>query len=123
MALDELLLHLENHTQYCHSVPVSVHLKLTEGDCGPEDCEDLIVCAYMLSSSSHVQLFATLWTVAHQAPPSIGFSRQEFCSGLPCPPPVDLPDPGIEPMSLISPPLEGRFFTTSTTWEAPDLIV
>ena len=47
-------------------------------------------------------LFATLWTVAHQAPLSVGFSWQEYWSGLPCPPPSDLPDPGIEPTSLIS---------------------
>jgi len=51
---------------------------------------------------SHVQLFATLWTVAHQAPPSMGFSRQEYWSGLPCPPPGDLPDPGIKPTSPAS---------------------
>jgi len=43
-----------------------------------------------------------LWTVAHQAPLSMGFSRQEYCSGLPCHPPGDLPDPGIEPMSHVS---------------------
>ena len=48
---------------------------------------------------SHVRLFATPWTVAHQAPPSIGFSRQEYWSGLPFPSPGDLPDPGIEPRS------------------------
>ena len=48
---------------------------------------------------SHVQLFATPWTVAHQAPPSMGFSRQEYWSGLPFPSPGDLPDPGIEPSS------------------------
>ena len=48
---------------------------------------------------SHSQLFATLWTVAHQAPLSMGFSRQEYWSGLPCPPPQDLPNPGTEPMS------------------------
>ena len=46
---------------------------------------------------SRVQLFATLWTVAYQAPPSVGFSRQEYWSGLPFPFPGDLPDPGIEP--------------------------
>ena len=46
---------------------------------------------------SRVQLFATLWTVACQAPLSMGFSRQEYWSGLPCPSPEDLPDPGIEP--------------------------
>ena len=51
----------------------------------------------MLSRFSHVQLFATLWTVAHQAPLSMGFSRQEYWSGLPFPPPGDPPDPGIEP--------------------------
>ena len=50
------------------------------------------------SCLSHV----TSWTVAHQAPPSLGFPRQEYRSGLPCPPPGDLPDPGIEPMSLTS---------------------
>ena len=47
----------------------------------------------------------------------MGFSRQEYWNGLPCPPPRDLPDPGIEPMSLMSPAL-GKFFTTSPTWEA-----
>ena len=59
-----------------------------------------------------------LWTVAHQAPLSIGFSRQEYQSGLPCPPPGDLLNPGIEPMSLMSPALASGFFTTSATWEA-----
>ena len=54
----------------------------------------------LLSCFSHVWLFSTLSTVAHQAPPSIGFSRQEYWGGLPCPPPGDLPDPGIEPTSL-----------------------
>ena len=72
----------------------------------------------MLSRFSHVQLFATLWTIASQAPLSIGFSRQEYWSGLPCPPPGDLPDPGIEPMSPTSPVLAGGFFTTNATWEA-----
>ena len=48
---------------------------------------------------SPVQLFATPWTVAHQAPPSMGFSKQEYWSGLPFPSPGDLPDPGIEPWS------------------------
>ena len=43
---------------------------------------------------------STLWTVALQAPLSMGFSRQEYCSGSPCPPPGDLPDPGMEPMSV-----------------------
>ena len=47
----------------------------------------------------------------------MGFSRQEYWSGLPCPPPEQLPNPGIEPVSLISPVLPGRFFTTCATWE------
>ena len=49
---------------------------------------------------SHVRLFATPWTVAYQAPPSMGFSRREYWSGLPFPSPGDLPNPGIEPRSL-----------------------
>ena len=49
-----------------------------------------------MKSLSRVRLFVTLWTVAHQAPPSMGFSRQEYWSGLPFPSPEDLPDPGIE---------------------------
>ena len=53
----------------------------------------------MLNQFSHVQFFATLWTVTHQAPLSMRFSRQECWSGLPSPPPGDLPDPGIEPAS------------------------
>ena len=73
----------------------------------------------MPSHFSHVQLFAILWTVAHQAPLSVKFSRQEPWSGLPCPPSGDLPNPGIEPASLIPPTKAGGFFTTSDTWEAP----
>ena len=75
----------------------------------------------ILSHFSHVHLFVTLWAVARQAPLSMGFSRQEYWSGLPCPSPGDLPDPGIEPMALTSPELAGGFFTTSATWEAPIL--
>ena len=64
-----------------------------------------------------------LRTVAHQAPLSMGFPRQEYWSGLPCPPPGDLPDPEIEPMFLVAPPLAGKFFTTSTTWEAHSVLL
>ena len=71
---------------------------------------------YMCPVPSRVQLFAALQTGAHQAPLSMGFSRQEDWSGLPCPPPGDLPDPGIEPASLTSPALAGGFLTTSSTW-------
>ena len=67
---------------------------------------------------SGIQLFVIPWTVSCKAPLSMGFSRQEYWSGLPCPPPGDFPDPGIEPMSLMSPALAGGFFTTSATWEA-----
>ena len=70
-----------------------------------------------LSHFSRVGLCATLWTLAHQAPLSMGFSRHEHWSGLPCPPPGDLPDPGIKPSSLVSPWLAGGFLTTSTIWE------
>ena len=71
----------------------------------------------MLSSFSHVQLFAILWTVTHQAPLSMGLSRQEHWSGLPRAPP-DLPDPEIEPwqVSWVS-CMAGGFFATCTTWE------
>ena len=60
---------------------------------------------------------AAPWTVAHQAPLSMGFSRQEYWSGLPCPAPADLPNPGIDPTSLKPPASAGRFFSSS--WEAP----
>ena len=66
-----------------------------------------------------LQSCLTLWTVARQAPLSMGFSRQEYWSWLPCPPPGDLPNPGIEPVSLTSLALAGKFFTTSAAWEAP----
>ena len=56
--------------------------------------------ACILSHFSNVQLCATLWTVAPQAHLSMGFSRQEYWNGLPCPPPEDLPNPGIKPTSL-----------------------
>ena len=69
---------------------------------------------------SRVQLFVTLWTVAHQAPLSMEFSRQEYWSGLPFPSPGYLLHPGIKPVSVASPALAGRFFTTSATWEAQE---
>ena len=72
----------------------------------------------VLSCFSRVRLFVTLWTVAHQAPLSMGFSWQEYWNGLPCTPPEDLSKPGIQPMSLMSPELAGMFFTTSANCEA-----
>ena len=71
------------------------------------------LCACPLSWFSCVWLFVTPWTVAHQAPLSMRFSRQESWSGLPCPPPGDLPDPGIESA------FPGGIFTHWATWEAP----
>ena len=79
----------------------------------------LLLLLLLLSCFSHVRLCATPETAAHQAPLSLGFSRQEYWSELPWPPPRDLPDPGIEPASLMSPALAGEFFTTSATWDAP----
>ena len=70
------------------------------------------MCACVLSHFRRVRLFATLWSVAHQAPLSIGLSRQEYWSGLPCPPLGDLPNPGTELASLMSPAFIGRLFTT-----------
>ena len=80
------------------------------------------IYACMLSCFNHVQLFVTLWTIVHQAPLSMEFSRQVYWSGFPFPTPGDLPLPGIKPMSLASPALTGRFFTTSTTWEVQNII-
>ena len=65
----------------------------------------------MLNHFSRVELCVTLWTLACQASLSLGFSRQEYGSELPCPPPGDLPDPGIEPASLMSLTLAVGFIT------------
>ena len=70
--------------------------------------------ACLLNCFSHVQLCATPWTAACQAPLSMGFCRQEYWSGLPFLAPGDLSDPGIKPASLMSPALGGGFFNTST---------
>ena len=85
----------------------------------PSAAQQICSCACRSAQSlSRVPLFATPGTAARQATLSKGFSRQEYWSGLPCPPPGDRPDPGIELQSLLSPALTGGFFTTSTTWEA-----
>ena len=57
---------------------------------------------FVLSRFSRTRFFATIWTIAHYIPLSMGFSRQEYWSGLPCPPPGDLSNPGIEPASFVS---------------------
>ena len=74
------------------------------------------MCA-VLSQFSHVPFFAIPWTVVCQAPLSMRFFRQEYWSGLP----GDLPDPGIDPVSLAFPALAGRFFTASTTLKEEEI--
>ena len=74
----------------------------------------MCVCVCVLS---RVQVFVTLWTLAHQVPLSMGFPRQEYWSGLLYPLPGDLPHPGIQPKSLASPAPAVGFFTTGAIWE------
>ena len=82
----------------------------------------MYVC--LLSRFSHVWLFATPWIAAHEGPLSMGFSKQEYWSGLPCPPPGDPPSAGFKPVSLTAPALAGGvgggrcIFTAKATWEA-----
>ena len=78
------------------------------------------ICKQLWASChfSCVWLFVTPWTIDLQASLSMEFSKQEYWSRLPFPSPRDLPDPGIEPKSPVSPVLAGGFFTTSTIWEA-----
>ena len=89
---------------------VSFHLNPKERQCKE--------CSSEVKSLSHVQLFATPWTVAYQASLSMGFSRQEYWNGLPCLSPGHLAHPGIKPASPVSPALSGGLFTCSATWEA-----
>ena len=79
--------------------------------------------ACMLSHFSRVRPFATRWTVVYRAPLSMGFPRQQNWSGLPFPPPGHLLHPWMEPPPLTSLALAGRFFTSSTTWEAQVTLV
>ena len=95
----------------CSFWPSETELHVT-----PVPSPTIYVC--VLSHSCHVRLCAILWAVACQAPLSMGFSRQEYWSGLPFPSPGELLNPGIEPESLMSPALAGKFFTTSNTWKA-----
>ena len=77
----------------------------------------MCVCVCVLSRSV-VFNSATPWTAARQAPLSMGVLQTRVLEWVACPPPGNLPNPGIEPMSLASPALAGGFFTTNTTWEA-----
>ena len=91
--------------QVCFFIQVQALAKLLYGTA----CHAALSC---------IRLFATLWTVARQAPLSMGFPRQEYWSGLPFPLSGDLLDPGIKPMSLTS-AFAGGFFFASGTWEIP----
>ena len=71
---------------------------------------------------SRIQLLGTLWAVAHQAPLSLVFSRQEYWSGLPCPPPGDLPNPGIKPASPASPALQADSLPTEPPWDPGSIL-
>ena len=79
--------------------------------------KDRLLYACMVNRFRCVRLFVTLRMVACQVPLSMGFSRHEYWSMLPCPPPGDLPNLGFKPVSLISPALADGFFTNSTIWE------
>ena len=78
------------------------------------------MCAHF---PSRIRLFATPWTVAHQAPLSMEFSRQQYWSGLPFPPLGDLPDSGIEPPSLTSLAFSRQILYHCTTWEAQNTLL
>ena len=78
----------------------------------------LCMRACVPSRFSHVRLFAILWIAARQAPLAMGFPRQGYWGGLPCPSPGHLPDPEAKPASLTAPVLASGFSTTSATWEA-----
>ena len=97
-----------------------VAISYSRGPSPPRDGNSL--SCYKVKSLSRVPSFGTPWTVACQAPPSMGFPRQEYWSGLPFPSPRDFLDPGIEPGSLTAPALAGRFFISSATWEAGTLV-
>ena len=79
---------------------------------GEEGERGVCACMYAQLFQAYLTLCA-LWTISHHAPLSMGFSRQEYWSGLPCLSLGDLPNPGMEPTSLMSPALAGGFFTTS----------
>jgi len=84
-------------------------------------CVCVCVCVCVWRHFSCDQLFVTLWAITHQAPLSMEFSRQEYWSGLPCPPSGDLPDQGIEPTSLMSPALVGRSSLPLVPSRKPDI--
>ena len=94
---------------------------MESGRVGHDRATKRISTSYTVCELNRVQFFATLGTLVCQAPLSMGFSRHEYCSGLPCSLPGYLPIPGSELTSLMSLALAGGFFTTDATWEAQDL--
>ena len=94
-----------NNHYYIKFVLLQAHI-LNLSDFLPLQREALSGCCAVLYRCCHVQFFAAPWTEAHQTPLSMGFSRQEYWSRLPCPPPGDLPNPGIKPASILSPALQ-----------------
>ena len=97
----------------------AVQLFITQVMYPTDQHTNLVLCAQLLS---RVQLFATSWTIAHQVPLSMGFSREEDWSELPFPPPGYLPNSGNDPVSLASPALAGGFFTTEPPGK-PNLVL
>ena len=109
---------IKHYAKYTHYIKLKTvqHLRINEG----RHCEiktEMVIHGqqYCYSQLSHARLFVTLWTIAHQAPLSMGFSGQEYWSGLPCSLLGNLPNPGVKPTFFMSPALAGRFFATSTT--------
>ena len=115
LCVSGFIYHISMHHQFTNHVS-AVHLPAIF-----VTCVLLHVYVYLCVRAplfSCVQLPVTPRAAAHQAPLSMGFSRQEAWSGLPCPPPGDLPNPGIKPAPLTSPALAGVFSTAGATWEA-----
>ena len=98
-----------------HSAELHYLLHALNGPTSPSPTDSWILVLHMMTNDLHI---CRPWTVAHRAPLSMGISRQKYWSRLPCPPPGDRPDPGIEPLSVASAALASRFLTTSATWEA-----
>ena len=110
-----LRMSLINNRDAIWSGVIIEELKPITGVGGSEMNWEIWIDLCVRQSLSYVWLFATPWTIAHQALLSREFSRQEYWSGLPFPTPGDLPNPGIKPAYLASPTLAGRFFIT-VTW-------
>ena len=107
-----------NYDNVIYNYTLHVHNSLV---CKTQDSSGTCLsCSVLLLS--HVRLFETPWTVARQAPLSMGFPRQEYWSGLPFPSPGDLPNSGTEPTPPVSPAFAGGFLTVEATGEAMCLL-